>query len=68
VIDWADKGKNYRCVIPRVMVSDRGAITLQHTANLDYELTFVALDYIGNRGYMLTDDPGVDDGTAPVVP
>ncbi|WP_340376602.1 hypothetical protein U5640_16790 [Streptomyces sp. SS7] len=61
VVDWQDKGKNFRCVIPRAMVSDRGAITLQRTANQEFELTFEALDYQGSLGYMLTDDSNVDD-------
>ncbi|MFJ9900251.1 hypothetical protein ACIQPR_43675 [Streptomyces sp. NPDC091280] len=66
VVDWQDKGKNYRCVVPRAMVSDRGAITLQRTANQEFELTFEALDYQGALGYVLTDDANVDDGTDPV--
>jgi len=59
VVDWQDKGYNYRAVIPRTMISDRGAITLQRTTATEYELTFEALDFSGSLGYLLTDDPNV---------
>jgi len=59
-VDWAHNGKNYRVVIPRAMVSDRGAITLQRTAAQEYELTFEAMDFSGSLGYVLTDDGAVN--------
>lgn len=65
VVDWQDKGRNYRCVVPRAMVSDRGAITLQRVTAQEFEMTFEALDYSGSLGYLLTDDAAVGDGTAP---
>ncbi|MFE5542775.1 hypothetical protein ACFQ71_03035 [Streptomyces sp. NPDC056534] len=65
VVDWSDKGKRYRCVVPRAMISDRGAITLQRTASQEFELTFEALDYQGSLGYVLTNDSGI--GTAPGI-
>jgi len=61
VVDWNDKAIHYRCVMPRVMISDRGAITLQRTTAQQFELTFEALDFSGNLGYVLTDDPNVAD-------
>ncbi|MDX3206065.1 hypothetical protein ACKI1K_14980 [Streptomyces scabiei] len=56
VVDWAQKGKNYRTVVPRAMISDRGGITLQRTEAQKYELTIDALDYNGGLGYVLTDE------------
>ncbi|MGV9693328.1 phage tail tube protein [Streptomyces sp. NPDC003444] len=62
VVDWSDKGRLYRCVIPRAMISDRGAITLQRTASQEFELTFEALDYRGSLGYVLTNDSAIAGG------
>ncbi|MGK5496391.1 hypothetical protein [Streptomyces sp. URMC 125] len=56
VVDWSHKTVNYRVVIPRAMVSDRGAIQLQRTENGRFELTIDALDHSGSLGYVLTDD------------
>lgn len=56
VIDWSQKGIPYRCVIPRAMISDRGAIQLQRTEATKYELTIDALDHEGGLGYVLTTD------------
>jgi hypothetical protein len=61
VVDWQDQGRNYRVVVPRAMVADRGAITLQRTTAQTFELTFDALDFNGSLGYVLTDDAAVDD-------
>ena len=55
VVDWQDRGTNYRVVIPRAMISQRGVITLQRTTATEFELTFDALDYSGQLGY----DPNV---------
>ncbi|AEW94044.1 MULTISPECIES: phage tail tube protein [Streptomycetaceae] len=63
VVDWGDAAKHFRCVIPRAMISDRGAITLQRTTAQEFELTFEALDFNGTLGFVLTDDANVDDGT-----
>ncbi|MEU5382674.1 hypothetical protein [Kitasatospora cineracea] len=56
VVDWSHRGILNRAVIPRAMVADRGAITLQRTEAQKYELTVDALDYTGNLGYILTND------------
>ncbi|MFD8088970.1 phage tail tube protein [Streptomyces malaysiensis] len=70
VVDWSQKGVLYRCVVPRAMISDRGAITLQRTEAQKYELTIDALDYNGNLGYVLTNDDilGTGGGPSPVLP
>ncbi|MCY0962735.1 hypothetical protein [Streptomyces sp. H27-H5] len=56
VVDWNQGAIRYRCVIPRAMISDRGAIQLSRTENGKYELTIEALDYHGSLGYVLTND------------
>ncbi|QCX75711.1 hypothetical protein C9F11_10155 [Streptomyces sp. YIM 121038] len=56
VVDWNQGGILYRCVIPRVTVSDRGAIQLSRTEAGKFELTMEALDFKGNLGYVLTND------------
>lgn len=56
VVDWNQGAIRYRCVIPRAMVSDRGAIQLSRTENGKYELTMEALDFAGTLGYVLTND------------
>ncbi|MFB7782066.1 hypothetical protein ACFC1D_05060 [Streptomyces vinaceus] len=60
VVDWQQGSIRSRCVIPRAMVSDRGAIQLNRTENGKYELTLEALDFQGNLGYVLTNDDIVD--------
>ncbi|MGW4446450.1 phage tail tube protein [Streptomyces sp. NPDC004682] len=61
VVDWNQDSIRYRCVIPRAMISDRGAIQLSRTENGKYELTIEAMDYNGSLGYVLTNDDLVDD-------
>ncbi|MFI9202631.1 hypothetical protein [Streptomyces sp. NPDC053048] len=56
VVDWSQASIRYRCVIPRAMISDRGAIQLNRTESNRYELTMEALDFNGNLGYLLTND------------
>ncbi|WP_051741475.1 hypothetical protein [Kitasatospora sp. MBT66] len=56
VVDWSQRGVLYRCVIPRAMISDRGAITLQRVEAQKYELTISALDANGSLGFVLTND------------
>ncbi|MET8702733.1 hypothetical protein ABZW10_28320 [Kitasatospora sp. NPDC004723] len=56
VVDWSQRGVLYRCVIPRAMISDRGAITLQRTEAQKFELTISALDANGSLGFVLTND------------
>ncbi|MCX4685470.1 hypothetical protein OG401_14300 [Kitasatospora purpeofusca] len=70
VVDWSQKGVLYRCVIPRAMISDRGAITLQRTEAQKYELTISALDANGSLGYVLTNDSikGTGGGVTPPAP
>lgn len=65
VVDWSQKGILYRAVIPRAMISDRGAITINRTANQAYQLTIDALDYAGGLGYVLTNDDILDTGSGP---
>ncbi|MFC8099436.1 hypothetical protein [Streptomyces sp. NPDC057363] len=60
VVDWQQSAVRYRCVIPRAMISDRGAIQLSRTENGKYELTMEAMDYSGTIGYVLTNDDIVD--------
>lgn len=60
VVDWAQKDKQYRVVIGRAMISDRGAITLQRTESQRYELTINALDKDGKLGYLLSNDAALD--------
>lgn len=64
VVDWNQNAIRYRCVIPRAMISDRGAIQLNRTENGKYELTMEALDFQGTLGYILTNDD-IIEGTAP---
>lgn len=56
VVDWNMGAIRYRCVIPRAMISDRGAIQLNRTEAGKYELTIEALDFNGKLGYVLTND------------
>ncbi|MFE2075194.1 phage tail tube protein [Streptomyces misionensis] len=56
VVDWQEGDIRYRCVVPRAMISDRGAIQLVRTENNKYELTMEAMDYGGQLGYVLTND------------
>ncbi|MFF3453247.1 hypothetical protein ACFYXH_02740 [Streptomyces sp. NPDC002730] len=56
VVDWNQGAVRSRCVIPRAMISDRGAIQLSRTENGKYELTIEALDSAGKLGYVLTND------------
>ncbi|QUI30682.1 hypothetical protein H9W91_07285 [Streptomyces alfalfae] len=67
VVDWAQKGVLYRVVIPRAMVSDRGAITLQRAEAGKFELTIDALDSDGTLGYVLTNDDILGLGVNPPV-
>ncbi|MGW6597908.1 phage tail tube protein [Streptomyces sp. NPDC055036] len=60
VVDWSEGAIRYRCVIPRAMISERGAIQLNRTANGQYELTMQALDYNGLLGYVMTNDDIID--------
>ncbi|MEU6704725.1 hypothetical protein [Streptomyces wuyuanensis] len=60
VVDWQEKAIRYRCVIPRAMISDRGAIQLNRTESGKFELTIEAMDYNGKLGYILTNDDLVD--------
>lgn len=60
VVDWQHGDIRYRCVIPRAMISDRGAIQLNRTENGKYELTLEALDFNGQLGYVLTNDDIVE--------
>ncbi|MFD8594553.1 hypothetical protein ACFV1L_06090 [Kitasatospora sp. NPDC059646] len=66
VVDWSHKGILSRAVIPRAMVADRGAITLQRTEAQKYELTIDALDHSGDLGYVLTNNN--IKGTGPTPP
>ncbi|MFE7313810.1 hypothetical protein ACFU7T_11985 [Streptomyces sp. NPDC057555] len=59
VVEWSDNAAQYRAVIGRAMVSDRGSISLTRTKNQSYELTLDALDSDGTLGYLLTDDPSI---------
>ncbi|MCY0941910.1 hypothetical protein [Streptomyces antarcticus] len=56
VVDWNEGSIRSRCVIPRAMISDRGAIQLSRKENGKYELTIEALDSNGKLGYVLTND------------
>ncbi|MGI5196934.1 hypothetical protein ACQEVY_25405 [Streptomyces sp. CA-288835] len=56
VVDWQQGAIRSRCVIPRAMISDRGAIQLSRTENGKYELTIEALDSAGKLAYVLTND------------
>ncbi|MFF8367852.1 hypothetical protein ACF05W_03310 [Streptomyces lydicus] len=56
VVDWNQGAIRSRCVIPRAMISDRGAIQLSRAENGKYELTIEALDSAGKLGYVLTND------------
>ncbi|MBD0739839.1 hypothetical protein BGM09_10420 [Streptomyces sp. CBMA29] len=68
VVDWSQNGILYRSVIPRAMISDRGAIQLQRTNNQQYQLTIDALDYNGSLGYVLTNDDILGAGGAQTPP
>ncbi|MFB7906415.1 hypothetical protein ACFC1T_08310 [Kitasatospora sp. NPDC056076] len=70
VIDWSQRNTFYRCVIPRAMINDRGAITLQRKESQKYELTISALDTAGSLGYVLTNDnlKGTSGGVTPSAP
>ncbi|GGW89456.1 hypothetical protein [Streptomyces noursei] len=65
VVDWSQKGILYRCVMPRAMVSDRGAIQLQRAESGKFELTIDALDSNGRLGYVLTNDDVLNLGITP---
>ncbi|WP_369272391.1 hypothetical protein AB5J55_22460 [Streptomyces sp. R11] len=56
VVDWNQGAIRNRCVIPRAMISDRGAIQLSRTENGKFELTIEAMDASGKLGYVLTND------------
>ncbi|MFF5371339.1 hypothetical protein [Streptomyces sp. NPDC013187] len=56
VVDWNQNAIRNRVVIPRAMISDRGAIQLSRTENGKFELTIEALDSAGKLGYVLTND------------
>ncbi|WP_145500877.1 hypothetical protein [Streptomyces sp. CFMR 7] len=56
VVDWNQGAIRYRCVIPRAMISDRGAIQLNRTEPGKYELTLEALDLNGSLGTVYTND------------
>lgn len=60
VVDWNENAIRYRCVVPRAMISDRGAIQLSRTENGKFELTMEAMDLNGGLGYVLTNDDLVD--------
>lgn len=68
VVDWSQGSILYRSVIPRAMVSDRGAIQLQRTNNNQFQLTIDALDYNGSLGYVLTNDNILGASGASVPP
>ncbi|MEV0445288.1 hypothetical protein AB0I84_07525 [Streptomyces spectabilis] len=68
VVDWSQGQVQYRCVIGRAMISDRGAIQLQRAESGKYELTIDALDYNGGLGYVLTNDDLHDSGTVVTEP
>lgn len=56
VVDWKQKDHNWRVVITRGMINERGAITLQRTQPGQYELTIDAMDASGKLAYVLTDE------------
>ncbi|MGW1673290.1 phage tail tube protein [Streptomyces sp. NPDC002324] len=60
VVDWNQGAIKNRVVIPRAMISDRGAIQLSRTENGKFELTIEALDSAGKLGYVLTNDDIVE--------
>ncbi|MFB7027180.1 MULTISPECIES: hypothetical protein [unclassified Streptomyces] len=60
VVDWNQGAIRNRVVIPRSMISDRGAIQLSRTENGKFELTIEALDSAGKLGYVLTNDDIVE--------
>ncbi|MBT2383872.1 hypothetical protein [Streptomyces sp. ISL-11] len=64
VVDWAQADVQYRAVIERAMVADRGAIQLQRQESGKYELTIEALDSSGRLGYVLTTD-NLKESSAP---
>lgn len=67
VVDWGQAGIQYRAVIERAMVADRGAIQLQRQESGKYELTIEALDSSGRLGYVLTTD-NLKETSAPPSP
>lgn len=56
VVDWNYKGKLWRVVIARSMVSERGAITLQRTQSKSFQLTIDAMDLNGSLGSVYTNE------------
>ncbi|MGI5531524.1 hypothetical protein ACQEVX_30350 [Streptomyces syringium] len=68
VVDWSQGRVQYRCVIGRAMISDRGAIQLQRAEAGKFELTIEALDYNGSLVYLLTNDNLNESGTAVTEP
>ncbi|MEU6389963.1 hypothetical protein [Streptomyces sp. NPDC046939] len=56
VVDWNQNAIRNRVVIPRAMISDRGAIQLSRTENGKFELTMEALDSAGTLGSVFTND------------
>lgn len=68
VVDWSQADVQYRAVIERAMISDRGAIQLQRSEAGKYELTIDALDSSGRLGYVLTTDTIKDASIAPGQP
>lgn len=67
VVDWNQGAIRNRCVIPRAMISDRGAIQLTRTENGKYELTIEALDSAGKLGYVLTNDDIIPGTNTPAA-
>ncbi|WP_453848322.1 phage tail tube protein [Streptomyces violascens] len=65
VVDWSQGAVQYRAVIERAMISDRGAIQLQRAEAGKYELTIEALDASGRLGYILTNDAIKDGAVLP---
>ncbi|MER6086536.1 hypothetical protein [Streptomyces bluensis] len=61
VVDWNQNAIRNRVVIPRAMISDRGAIQLSRAENGKFELTIEALDSAGSLGYVLTNDDIVEE-------
>ncbi|MFI1796357.1 hypothetical protein ACH427_03205 [Streptomyces sp. NPDC020379] len=68
VVDWGQGKTQYRCVIGRAMIADRGAIQLQRAEAGKFELTIDAMDYNGGLGYLLTNDDMHDSGNTTQEP
>ncbi|MCM1967795.1 hypothetical protein [Streptomyces sp. G1] len=68
VVDWSQGAVQYRAVIERAMISDRGAIQLQRSEAGKFELTIEALDASGRLGYVLTNDNIKDGAVLPGTP